>query len=87
VIQWTPDPSVSTVTLDLGNGPSGDVNIVQNIVSGIPNSGVQYPSAFAMLTIRRVTRGLFQPPLFREATTRSRFLGTMGIAFRLEKSF
>ena len=71
------------MNLDLGNGPSGDVNIVENIATGIANSGVSKHSYPSKLTNCRVSRGLSRPRLSQEATTPSRFLGTMGMPFPL----
>jgi hypothetical protein len=41
-ISWG-DVTGATVNIDLGDGPSGDVTIVQNIATGIANTGV-HPS-------------------------------------------
>jgi len=82
LIQWD-QITGDTVNLDLGNGPSGDVNIVQNIATGIANTGVSQHSYPSKLTNCRVSRGLSRPRLSQEATTPSRFLGTMGMPFPL----
>jgi len=83
LIQWD-EITGATVNLDLGNGPSGDVNIVENIATGIANSGVSKHSYPSKLTNCRVSNGLFPPRLPQEATTPSGFLGTMGRPFPLK---
>lgn len=39
-IEWTPSGGNGTISLDLGTGSSTDINVVMNIATGIPNSGV-----------------------------------------------
>lgn len=39
-ITWTPTTTNGTIALALGTGDSADIQVVEPIVSGIPNSGV-----------------------------------------------
>jgi hypothetical protein len=72
VITWTPTTQ-GVVSLGLGTGPSGDVQIISQIASGIPNSGVCIIGKW-LLTSIRVSVGQFQLQFLKERTTPSRLL-------------
>ena len=71
MIEWTPS-SNGTISLDLGTGSAANINIVMNIASGIPNTGVNI-FVRSVLNCLRASNG---PLLIRfrlEPTIQSRF--------------
>jgi hypothetical protein len=57
-IQWTPTNTTEVVSLDLGTGPSNDVEIVLSIAANIPNTGV-IQIQVSNADCNRVSNGLF----------------------------
>jgi hypothetical protein len=57
-IQWTPTNTSEVISLDLGIGPSNDVDIVLSIAANIPNTGV-IQIQVSNADCNRVSNGLF----------------------------